>query len=199
MSIPDRFRLLSPVSASKTIEGVDYVFYTCSVGLLASLAPTLAKLVSQFMTLLAKDEDDRGYTEENYSSGEGQTREFINKTTYEPVSAERAKLRAEQREAAIEKALSEVLHDKNRTAVARLIMNSLRDDFDRKVKLNDQQARDFADEMDAPVFVQFVMGMATANARVFGDLGKALGRAVQKQAVGLLGANEAPEASGTAG
>lgn len=41
--------------------------------------------------------------------------------------------------------------------------------------------------MDLPVFVEFFQGLAAANAKIFGDLGKELGRAVQGKAEELLG------------
>jgi hypothetical protein len=51
--------------------------------------------------------------------------------------------------------------------------------------------------MDLPTFVEFLKGLAEANAKVFGDLGKELGRAVQDKAGELLGttleANESAE------
>ena len=83
-------------------------------------------------------------------------------------------------------------------------MDSLKDDFPRGVKRPVEECQSFVDEMDLPTFIEFFKGLAEANSKVFGDLGKELGRAVQDKAGELFGtpaesADESPEAQQTDG
>lgn len=203
MSIPERLRLLCPHTETADIEGQTFTFYTCSFGVVARLAPVIARLMSKFAVLMGNGQQDQGYVSEDYVDENGMV---ISKTTTEAITAELAETRARQREEAVQVAVETVLADHNRLAVARMISDSLRDDFPRgKDKPKDDELRAWMDDLDLPVFFQFLMGMLKANKRVFGDLGKGLGPALQKQVddalkrAGAASQDDESEQSSTAG
>lgn len=197
MAIPDRFRLLSRHSVTRSIEGQDFVFYPVSLRVAARMAPLLAQLARHFSTLLSGDRKvDQGRTEEDFTNQDG---DVVQKTRLDPINPELARIRADQREAAVAGAVEALLADKHRLALGELLMDSLRDDFPRGAKARSaSDIQEFVDEMEIPVFVEFLLGLAQANAKVFGDLGKEIGRAVQERAGSLLG-KASLAASGTDG
>lgn len=91
-----------------------------------------------------------------------------------PVTKEMAVFRAEQRHEALSAAMSAILRDDTRYKLARLIMDSLRDDCPKNP--SEQEIKDFADadEMDVVVFTEFLKGFMAANAALFGDLGNVI-------------------------
>lgn len=200
MAIPERFRLLSPASVTREINGEDFTFYTVSLRVAAKMAPLLSRLAGHFSTLLSGDpKQDQGRIEEDFATPEG---EVISKTTVQPINPELATMRAEKREQAIRGAVDALLDPQNRRALGELLMDSLRDDFPRGAKNRDAgEIQEFVDGMDIPVFIEFLKGLAAANAKVFGDLGNGIGRAVQARAKELLGEAAEPDlvATGTDG
>jgi hypothetical protein len=198
MAIPDKFRLLCPQGEIRTIEGVDFTFYPVSLRCAAKMAPLLSRLAGHFSLLLGgESRTDQGRTIEDYTTADG---DVVSKTVVDPINPDLARLRDEQRERSIAGAVEAILDDRHRLAVGELLMDSLRDDFPRGAKQRSAaDIQDFVDQMEVPVFIEFVKGLAAANARIFGDLGKGIGRAVQAKADELLGEIEGREASGTAG
>jgi hypothetical protein len=158
----------------------------------------LAELAGHFTTLLASNSGrDQGSTEEVYAPPEGEKGEIMTKTVVQPINPDLATLRTNQRERSVQGAIKSLFSDANRAALGELIMDSLKDDFPRGKKRPAEECLEFVDSMDLPTFVEFLKGLAEANAKVFGDLGKELGRAVQDKAGELLGttleANESEE------
>ena len=185
MTIAEKFRLLSPLSVDREIHGQTVTFYMCSVRTTARLQGFIAKMAGHLSTLLgANSKRDQGTVTEDYTTDEG---EVIQKTVIEPINPDLARLRTQQRQGAIEGAVNALLDDKSRTAIGELLMDSLKDDFPRGKKRPPEECLDFVDSMDIATFVEFLKGLAEANAKVFGDLGKELGLAVQVQAEKLLG------------
>jgi len=202
MSIAEKFRLLSPLSVDREIQGVKVTFYTCSVGTCARLSGLLAEMAGHFTALLGSSSSrDQGSTEEVYAPPEGEKGEIFTKTIVQPINPDLAILRAKQREKSVQGAVTSLFSDKNRAAIGELFMDSLKDDFPRGKKRPVDECLAFVDEMDLPIFIEFFRGLAEANAKVFGDLGKELGRAVQDKAGELLGTtvvgvvSEEPEAN----
>ena len=176
--------LLSPTVVEREINDHTVAFYMCSLSTCARLSGLLSKMAGHLTVLLGTDgSKDQGRIEEDFIE-DGTT---MSKTAYSPINPDLARLRTSQKQNAVEGAINALLDDKNRAAVGRLIMDSMRDIFPRRKKRTDDECREFVDHMDLAVFMQFVSGMAAANAKLFGDLGKTLGRAVQDQAEKLLG------------
>ena len=199
-AIAEMFRLLSPLSVDREIHGKTATFYTCSVRTCARLQNLLSKMAGYLSTLMGADSKrDQGKVEEDYQTESG---EVIQKTRVEPINPDLARLRTQQKQAAVEGAVQELLSDSNRTAIGELLMDSLKDNFPRGKKRPAEECLEFVDSMDLPTLILFLQGLAMANAKVFGDLGKGLGRAVQTQAEKLLGkvrdedANEDPPTDG---
>lgn len=189
MNVAEKYGLLSPSSVTEEINGRKWTFFMCSVATCARLAPVLSRLAGHVSTLLTPNNKDQGGTEETYVEG-GTT---VSKTEYHPINPDLARLRTAQREKAVQGAISELLDGKNCAAIGRLLMDSLRDDFPRSETRTDEQCAHFVESMDAPILVQFLRGLMRANGRMFGDLGKELGRVVRQKAAELLGEDgEAP-------
>ncbi len=196
MSIAEKFRLLSPLSVDREIHGQTVTFYTCSVRTCARLSGLLSQLAGHLTTLLGSSSGrDQGTTEEVYAPPEGETGEIMTKTVVEPINPDLAAFRTKQREGAVTGAIEALFADKNRAAIGELLMDSLKDEFPRGKKRPADECLAFIDEMDLPTLIDFLRGLAEANAKVFGDLGKGLGRAVQDKAGELLGTIGLPEVS----
>lgn len=193
MSFATKFRLLSPLSVVREIHDRKVTFYTCSVRTCARLAGLISEVTGHITALLGSNSDrDQGTTEEVFQPADG---EIMTKTVRSPINPDLAALRGKQRKVAVEGAIKALLSDKNRAAVGELLMDSLKDDFPRGEKRPVEECLGFIDEMDVPTFVEFFKGLAEANAKVFGDLGKELGRAVQDKAGELFGSKESADES----
>lgn len=185
MAIADMFRLLSPLSVEREINGELVTFYTCSIRTCARLSTMLSELAGHMATLMGGDASrDQGTTTEDYQNAEG---DIVQKTITEPINPSLAKIRADQKQRSLQGAVDSLMSDKNRSAIGALMMDSMKDKFPRGKQVPSDQALDFVDGMDVATFIEVVKGVASANAKVFGDLGKGLGQAVQDQAEKLLG------------
>lgn len=188
MLFAEKFRLLSPLSVDREINERQVTFYTCSVRTCARLSGLIAQLVGHFTTLLGSNSGrDQGQTEEIYAPPEGEVGEILTKTVVEPINPDLAALRVKQRAGAVQGAIETLLSKANRAAIGEMLMDSLKDDFPRGKKRPADECLEFIDSMDVPTLVLFLKGLAKANAEVFGDLGKALGRAAQSKAEELFG------------
>ena len=188
MSIAEKLRLLSPLSVDREIHGMQVTFYTCSVRTCARLSSLLSQLAGHFTTLLGSSSArDQGSTEEVYAPPEGEKGEIMTKTVVQPINPDLAALRTKQRENAVKGAIAALFDEKNRAAIGELLMDSMKDDFPRGKKRPADECQEFIDSMDVATLPLFLSGLAEANAKVFGDLGKGLGRAVQDKAQELLG------------
>ena len=185
MSIAEKFRLLSPLSVEREIHGQTVTFYTCSVRVCARLSGLLSQLAGHFTTLLGSGSSrDQGSVEEIYQQAEG---EVMSKHIIEPINPDLAALRTKQKEKALHGAIQAIFDPKNRAAIGELLIDSIKDVFPRGKRRPAEECQEFVDEMDVPTLIEFLKGLAEANAKVFGDLGKGLGRAAQAKAKELLG------------
>jgi len=89
----------------------------------------------------------------------------------EPISLEMAQFRASERQQAVSGAMKALFADETRYKLARLIMDSLRDDC--PAEPSEAEVKSFADAegMDITVFADFIKGFMAANTAIFGDLG----------------------------
>lgn len=183
-AIADMFRLLSPLTVDREINGKTVTFHTCSVRTCARLSSFISKMAGHLSVLMTSENRDQGKVEEDYQTKEG---EIIQKTIVDPINPDLAELRVAKRKKAVEEAFSELMSEPNRALIGDLLMDSLKENFPRGEKRPADECLEFVDSMDVPTFIQFLIGLAAANAKVFGDLGKELSRAFQAKAGELLG------------
>ncbi len=185
VAISEMFQLLSPFSVDREINGKTATFYTCSVRTCARLQGFLTTMAGHLSVLIGGNSaNSQATVSEDWQDTDGA---MVQKITTQAINPDLDELRTNRRQRAVEGAISACFDEKNRAAVGELLMDSLKDNFPRGVKRPKEECLAFVDEMDPPTLAQFLQGLAMANAKVFGDLGKGLGRAVQEQAEKLLG------------
>ena len=198
MALADRFRLLSPHFVEREVGGTSFKYYANSVRVAARMAPMIARLAGHLSTLLGSAERDQGRVIEDFESkGSG---ERISKTVLDPINPDLAKMRVEKRQAAVQGAIEALLDEGARLNLCEMLVDSLRDEFPRTGD-RVQTAKELAEGMDTITFVEHMRGLAAANAKVFGDLGNFVRRAVRQKAGDLLGqpASEQPASQETHG
>lgn len=183
MALPQRLQLLSPSSVEKEILGETYRFYSVGVRTAAKLSSTIANLAGHIAVLMGGGQKDQGSTIEDYTAPGG---EAVSKTHSDPINPDLAKLRADQRRSSVTQALTQLMDQKTRQVLGELLMDSMRDDFPRGQARNAEEAREFVDQMDLPVLVQFLAGLIEANKNFFGDLGNQLVAAFKRKAGEVL-------------
>lgn len=184
MALPDKYRLLSPFFVEREIAGSMFKFYPNSVRVAARLGDTIADLSAHISVLLSNTQRDQGSVHEEVKDAEGMT---VTKTSVQPINPDLAKLRVEKRATAVKKATEKLTSPQNRMILAELLMDSLRDDYDRGKNRTSEDLQELVDGMEIPVLMEFLAGLVAANAKVFGDLGKTLKDALGEQLGGALG------------
>lgn len=162
----------------KTIKGKELAFYEASFGMVHKMKNLAKPIISAIATLLTDRTGDSGLT--RHEHWEPKAEALITQSKYEAISAELASLRAQQRQAAIDQVV-EVLMDKdNLMILTEIIADSLREDFkrDENGEVTEEDVKFLAQQMTAPVFVEMVKAVATANKDVFGPLAQRLSQAV---------------------
>jgi hypothetical protein len=176
----------------REINGKDWKFYPVSVGKLFALRSTISDIVGAFATLFGKDDGDTSQEHEKIIQGEGGG--TITRTSVGAISPELAKLRTQQREAGARSAVEALMSDKNKLAIARLLADSLRDDFERDAP--DEEVTAFFDELDISDLYEMVMGFVAANTKVFGPLADRIKATLSKKLLELQSVDAGPSASG---
>lgn len=195
MSIADKFRLLCPKAVTREIGDQTFKFYQCSPKTLARTARLVAHLAGSVSLLFADQAADSGHTVQDFKDPDGTNGQI---TQINAVTPDLVEARAERRRSAIESVVEGLLHDEHRLQLLGLIVNSMRDDFDRRDRQEQEQGVQLLDDMDIGPFCQFFVGMMQANASVFGDLGKQVVDRVQ-QTVGAAVDGAQPEPKETDG
>jgi len=200
MALPDKFRVLSPLYHDQEIGDNSFRFYTNSVKAAAKTSQLLEELAAHVSVLLGKTSQDQGHIVEDFKDPE--TGASVEKTSVPPINPDLARLRSEERQKAVRGAIKALLNAKHRMTIAELLMDSLRDDWDRAKPHPSQEIQEFLDGMDMPTLVSFIKGWATANAKLFGELGNVMSgpmKAAQAEIVGQVKASLAglPAAVGT--
>lgn len=193
VAISEMFQLLSPFSVDREINGKQVTFYTCSVKTCSRLKGFLTEMAGHLSVLIGGNPaNGQAVVSEDWQDTDGA---MVQKTTTQAINPELEELRMTRRRKAIEGAVGACFDSKNRAAIGELLMDSLKDNFPRGEKRPSEECLGFIDQMDPPTLTQFLQGLAMANAKVFGDLGKALGRAVQDKTDQLLGKDNEQEKS----
>ncbi len=200
VAISEMFQLLSPFSVDREINGKTVTFYTCSVKTCARLSGFLTEMAGHLSVLVGGNAaNGQATVAEDWRDSDGA---MVQKTTTQAINPDLEEVRVSRRQRAVEGAISACFDEKNRAAVGDLLMDSLKDNFPRGEKRPREECLSFIDQMDPPTLTQFLQGLAMANAKVFGDLGKELRQAVQAKAEELLGKaapKESPEDQQTDG
>ncbi len=183
MAIADKIRLLVPFSVERKIGEENFKFYQVKVRVAAKMSGFLSRMAGHVATLLTDGKQDVGTQIEDFNDPESGA--VVTKTTQNPINPDLAELRTAQRKAGVEGAISELMSKGSRKAIAELLCNSLRDEFPDKNPSDADLA--FFDDLEIPVYIQFIRGLFEANQNIVGDLGKGLGRAVQERAEEMLG------------
>lgn len=150
----------APQPSEHEINGQTFKFWPISVGAmfrLRGLAKPVAKAVAAFLTNSQNDT-----ASEVVQSGEHR------KVSTQAIATDLAKLRYEQRQAAIEQLTEGIFSDPAAKTLAELCIDSMRETFDKKVT----RPEAFLESVSAPDFVEMLAGVAKANAKLFDPLKK---------------------------
>lgn len=159
-------------SVERTIGDTTWNFYPVSVGRLFELRETIKDIFTAATALFTKNGDDVGQEIERIRQGDG----TIERTNIAALTPEMAKFRDEQKKASVSAAVEALLCERNKLMIGKLLADSLRDDFDRNVK--EDEIKDFMETLDISTLIQFLMGFAEANAKVFGPVGEKIRAAI---------------------
>lgn len=198
MALPDKYRLLSPHFVEREINGETFKFFPVSLGASAPMADMISELSRHFSVIFSDTNRDQGSTHEEMEDPDGAT---MKKTTVQPINPDLAMIRIDKRSAAVQKAIETLVNPKYRLALGELLMNSLREDFPREDRKSRKSAetQDWIDSLELPTFIEFLKGLAEANAEVFGAMGKSLKDALGGQVTAALEGLAASEEPATAG
>lgn len=158
-------------------------FYAVSPGLLLQLRG-MARPITQALAVLFADKDrDGGRVLRSFR--DPKTGEEGTETVLEAVSVQMATFRSQEREQAIDRLIDAVADDNTRIALARLIMDSMRDEWERPVA--NEAVKAFADNpaLTLQAWGAMLKGVAKANAGILGPLGGKLVEKATKLAEGL--------------
>lgn len=155
---------LTPKYTEVEINGENVNFYPVSISVAFQIKEAIKPIARALGNLMADSSSDRGYTSSRNAEG-------FEQTVVDPMSVELARFRNEKREQAILDIVDSITERKSRTALGRLIMNSMRDEFPNQ-KLEQADVDNFLDAVDTDTMVQLVKGVLKANARVFGPFGE---------------------------
>jgi len=146
-------------------------FYPVSLGVIFQLKEVLKPLAFGLASIFTDKGSDRGYTSTSDKDGFEQT--IVN-----PIGVDLARLRAEEKQKAILDFLEAFSDIKSRNAMGRLVMDSLREEFGRRLEHKD--VTDFIESVDADSLVQLLTGVVRANKGVFGPFGDMIGKMFSK-------------------
>lgn len=150
---------LEPKFAEHEVNGAVLHFYPASLHVAFQVKNVLRPLVTGLTSILTDTSGDRGHT--STSSKDGYDQFVAN-----PVSVELAEFRAKQKEKAVLDFVDAFSEKRSTDTIIRIIMDSLRNEFPRRVEQAD--INNFADSLDMNTYVQLLMGVFKANRKIFG-------------------------------
>jgi hypothetical protein len=142
---------------------------------LAFRLQTLAKpLARALATLLSPTKQDTGMMTEEYLDKEGAQ---VSKTTINAIDPTLAKTRVEQRAEAVEELVGTLLAETNRDLIAELFIDATTAPKERpRGDISQEDIDEMGSGLDLGTTIQMFMGVAKANASVFGNVGEKLAR-----------------------
>ena len=170
MSWKEKWTFIKPKGISCKIDEDTLLFYPVSISCMFTLKEIAAPIARAMASLFQSEGNDVGATDETIS--ENNQQDFINRKIVEPVSMELARFRLDQKQRAIQDSIETLFSPTNAVIVARIIMDSLRDDFDRNKteEQKDVEATDLLETIDGAMFQQLLHGLYKGNEKVFGPL-----------------------------
>jgi len=159
------------------VSGQQVEFWSCSFPVLFQLKSAVGPISKGVMSLFRGNRNDVSRFQEDTKTKDGSPSRVIQEMAITP---EMAKVRAEQNNKAIQEALDAIFADQNRLLLGKVLMDSMRGICKRKPE--PKEIEDFLADLDFGIVVEMLMGVAKANAEVFGPLV----RTWLKQAASLL-------------
>lgn len=191
MSWKDKWTFLKPKGVEHEVEGGKMMFYPVSMSSLFTLRAIANPVARAFASLFQNEDNDVGMTDR--TTGDGQLNgAFTTEKIIEPVSIDLAKFRLQQKQIAWEDAVQVLFDPENSRVVMRLIMDSLRDEFDRSAneEQKNETAKELLNEMDGGHFRELLIGLFKGNKKVFGPLADMVAQSkelINQKMRGLLG------------
>jgi len=190
MSWKKKFTFHQKHDVEQEVCGQTFRFFPNRIGLLHELADVAKPIAGALSVFFADHSADIGTVMENMTDASGVT---ISKTTIQPMSPETMKARGDERQTAITTLLESISDPRNRLLLGRLLMDSLREQFDYK---NDRSAAEVEEfllgdgqdymGLDLPALTGMLQGWIKANAKVFGAAaGEQVAAAVRERLSGL--------------
>lgn len=161
-----KLTFLTPNSVSHKIGDKEYNFYPISVGLAFKLRAVAKPLTRALTALLGGSSNDTGSIQRKVANDKGGDDQEI---VVEPISADLAKLRHEQRQTAVSELVDVLTAEANINIIGDIMVDSLRDIFPPGDKTNPSGA-DFMAQINLPDLPELLWGIAKANKGVFGPL-----------------------------
>lgn len=160
-------RLLSRKSVTAPIGDRDFTFYPLSVGVMNELAERGAGITTAFRALQG---GSKAFTPKQTSQFEKDpvSGAMIETVIREEPSEALLKLQREQSDEITRSAINTLLGKENITFLGRIIVDSLRDDFERETP--DQEVFEFISQLDLAQVHDAIKGVFAANKAVFGPL-----------------------------
>lgn len=194
MSWKEKWTFLKPKGVEHEVEGPEgpekLMFYPISMSSLFTLRVIANPVARAFAALFQNEDNDVGITDR--TKGDGKLKgEFVTEKIIEPVTLELAKFRLQQKQIAMEEAVQVLFDPENSRVIMRLIMDSLRDNFDRKMNEDQKNAvaEELFDTIDGGHFRELLTGLFKGNKKVFGPLADMVAQSkemFQKKMRGLI-------------
>ena len=155
---------LNPKYVEYEVNDITLNFYPISISTAFNLKKIARPLASSFSVIMSDSSGDRGHTSMTNKGVDGES--DIEQITVNPMTVELANFRSGQKEKAILDFIEAFTEKSSTDVIMRVIMDSLRDEFNRKVEKADVD--EFKDQLDVSTTVQLLMGVAKANKSIFG-------------------------------
>lgn len=207
MSWKDRFTYSSKHAVEHSVNGNLLRFYPNRIQLISELGEISKPIGRAVTTLFGPSKSDTTSISETYrdkvkkdlKSGFETAESVVDKITVQAVSAEVADHRRKERDGAIDELIEGLTNPRNRVLFGRLLMDSLREEFEYKRDRSTAEVEEFLngdgaeyEGLTLPVLAEMVVGWLKANAQVFGSAGEKMTALVK----GRLEALQAPSISG---
>jgi hypothetical protein len=170
-----RFSVFNRHSVEHEVGGQTFVFYPNSVGLLAEVRDLSAPVAKALASLMADKSGDISSQVRKEREG-GYEVEVI---TTNAVAPEITTMRLDRDAKSIQELIETVCDPKSRMVIGKLLMDSLRAEFEYKKNRSAGEVEEFLygdgkeyEGIPIPELVQMIGGWMKANAKVFGETGE---------------------------
>lgn len=202
MGWKERFTFRERHCVTHEINGEKLRFFPNRVGLLHDLAELSKPAAKAVAVLLGDRQDDRGASDKKMTEGSTEIHEY----TVQGASPEVLKLRAAERDAAIDALIDSLSDPRGRILIGRLLMDSLRDEFEHRLPRPTDEVETFLNGdgkdypgLDLPTLAQMIHGWILANSKVFGVVGEQIAAAARERLGGLRSASPSATPSPSSG